>query len=540
MPGSSRPSAVRFASAPLTSEEERALLQERIALYAKTAALLSYGFLFIGNGLAIALSERVKLSKVVAHPPAQLHFAAATVASLVWLVTRRGRLGHVALDWLDVGVTLVPMACYAGMATSDAVPITERIDLVLMLIAMVTLTMRATIVPSSPKQTAVVGAAACVPVVLVAWHQSGQLSPPTAPIVYVGLWSVVSVIVTTLASRVIFGLRERAAEAQRLGQYVLVEKIGGGGMGTVYRARHALLRRPTAIKLLPPDKLGAQTISRFEREVQNTSRLTHPNTVAIYDYGRTPDGVFYYAMEYLDGVDLQQLVHASGPQSPSRVVHVLAQVCGALTEAHGIGLVHRDIKPANIVLCERGGIPDTAKVVDFGLVKDVASAKAPTLSTADTIIGTPMYMAPEAIQKPDAVDARADLYALAAVGYFLLTGKTVFEGSSVMEVCAQHLHEAPVPPSTRLGSPLPEDLEALILKCLAKNPAERLQSAAELRRALLDCAVPRWTEVDARGFWKEHPGLAAFGETKGAAASPTALTVDFDKRTPGQFLSPSK
>jgi eukaryotic-like serine/threonine-protein kinase len=290
--------------------------------------------------------------------------------------------------------------------------------------------------------------------------------------------------------------------ARRFGQYVLEEKIGEGGMGAVYRARHALLRRPTAVKLVHPDKAGADTLARFEREVQLTASLTHPNTVHIYDYGRTPDGIFYYAMEYLDGVDLEELVRRFGPQDPSRVVHILAQVAGSLSEAHSIGLVHRDIKPANIVLCERGGVADTAKVVDFGLVKDVNStAVSPSLSRVNAVIGTPLYMSPEALLAPNEIDARADLYALGAVGYYLLTGTTLFEGSSMIEIGALQLHGTPVRLSERLGRALPPDLEALILACVAKKADERPASACALREALEACNVPRWTPTKAREWW---------------------------------------
>ena len=183
-------------------------------------------------------------------------------------------------------------------------------------------------------------------------------------------------------------------EARRLGPYTLVEKIGEGGMGAVYRASHALLRRPTAIKILPPQRAGEMDLARFEREVQMTSQLTSPHTVSVYDYGRTPDGLFYYAMEFLDGIDLEELVRRDGPMPPGRVVHVLRQVCEALGEAHRAGLIHRDVKPANILLCERGGRFDVAKVVDFGLVKSV-SGSDPGVTLENTVPGTPHYMAPE-------------------------------------------------------------------------------------------------------------------------------------------------
>ena len=277
-----------------------------------------------------------------------------------------------------------------------------------------------------------------------------------------------------------------------LGQYTLGEKIGEGGMGVVYKANHALLRRPAAIKLLAPECAGEQNLKRFEREVQLTSLLTHPNTISIYDFGRTEKGTFYYAMEYVEGIDLQTLVEQEGPQAPARVAHVLAQLAGALAEAHGAGLVHRDVKPANVMLCQRGGVEDVVKVLDFGLIKDLSAKAELDQTDLHHIIGTPLYLSPEAITAPESVDARSDLYALGAVGYFLLTGVPLFSGKNVVEVCGHHLHTVPVPPSARLGAHVPEKLEALIMSCLAKSPEERPSSAAQLRTALVELAT-EWT-----------------------------------------------
>jgi len=275
-------------------------------------------------------------------------------------------------------------------------------------------------------------------------------------------------------------------------------------MGSVFRGRHAMLRRPTAIKLLEPSKTTEVSIERFEREVQHTSQLNHPNTITIYDYGRTDEGVFYYAMEYLDGLSLQSLVERFGPQGEGRVIHILLQVCGSLTEAHGQGLIHRDIKPANIMLTERGGVRDYVKLLDFGLVKAIDTHKQRTLTAADAITGTPLYLPPESIQDTDQADARSDLYSLGGVAYFLLTGHPVFEGPGVMDIIRQHVEVKPVPPSQRLGRPITAELEELVLRCLAKSPADRPQSAAEMAATLWQC-VPResWSAADANRWWDE-------------------------------------
>jgi serine/threonine protein kinase len=311
-------------------------------------------------------------------------------------------------------------------------------------------------------------------------------------------WLLAAIAVATAGSAVIYGLRRQVRHALQLGQYSLEEKLGEGGMGVVYRARHAMLRRPTAVKLLKPERVGEASLRRFEREVQLTAGLSHPNTVSVYDFGRTPDGVFYYAMEYLDGLTLDELVAGDGPQPPARVAHVLQQVLGALAEAHGIGLVHRDVKPGNVILCERGGVPDVAKVLDFGLVKDLDGEAG--LSREGSLVGTPLYLAPEAIRSP-ASDARADLYSVGAVAYHLLTGQHVFEGGTVIEICSQHLHAVPVPPSARLGRPLPEALESWVLACLEKDPARRPRSAPDAAERLARSAAGEWTVDDARAWW---------------------------------------
>jgi serine/threonine protein kinase len=273
----------------------------------------------------------------------------------------------------------------------------------------------------------------------------------------------------------------------RLGPYTLEDKIGEGAMGEVYRARHALLRRATAIKVLARD-VSEPERSRFEAEVQLTAELRHPNTVSVYDYGRAPDGTPYYAMELLEGETLQQLVEREGPQGPQRVIHILLQVCAALGDAHRANLIHRDVKPDNVFLCRQGGLTDVVKLLDFGLVKRIGGAAGAGITKADTIVGTPLYMSPESILAPETVDARSDLYALGAVGYFLLTGTPVFRGNGVVEVCGHHLHTTPERPSVRSGRRIPPALERLLMDCLAKDPAQRPHSAEELACRLRACS----------------------------------------------------
>jgi hypothetical protein len=319
-------------------------------------------------------------------------------------------------------------------------------------------------------------------------------------------------------------VQQATLAAKQLGQYALEEKLGAGGMGTVYKARHAMLRRPTAVKLLDLDKMSDGAVARFEREVQLTSGLTHPNTVAVFDYGRTPEGIFYYAMEYLDGINLDDLVARFGPLPEARVVHILRQVCGSLAEAHAAGLVHRDVKPANIFLTCRGGLYDFVKVLDFGLVKALDGAQA-NLTAANAVTGTPHYLSPEAVNQPDQVDARADIYAIGAVGYFLLTATPVFTGTGVMDICMKHVQAAPEPPSARRGRPVSPALEALVLRCLAKSPADRPADAADLARELEEFIVDgRWTQDDAAAWWAAHGKPLTPEELAAATTMPPAET----------------
>jgi hypothetical protein len=402
--------------------------------------------------------------------------------------------------------------------------------------------LRAALIPSPALRTLLLTVLIGYPAVVfmatgVLPFQEGWLVPTPASeaigmprAVDAGIWWVLTTGMCTVISGIIYGLRREVRQAMQLGQYRLETVLGTGGMGIVYRARHALLKRPTAIKLLPPEKAGATTVARFEREVKLTARLTHPNTITIFDYGHAPDGVFYYAMELLEGATVDEIIRCDGAQPAERVVHILTAVAGALEEAHGIGLIHRDIKPANIMLCQQGGQSDVPKLLDFGLVKDVGDEDA-ALTREGDIAGTPLYMAPEALTSPSNVDARSDIYAVGAVGYFLLTGQHVFTGRTLMEVCGHHLHTKPTPLSERLEAPPPKDLEALILDCLEKDPGQRPQSAPALRERLMACRdSDAWTPREARRWWEAHgPELRRVAEEHAGVEKARTLEVDLKR-----------
>ncbi|HEU4535020.1 MAG TPA: protein kinase, partial [Polyangiaceae bacterium] len=322
-------------------------------------------------------------------------------------------------------------------------------------------------------------------------------------------------------------LLRRAERAERLGQYEIEGELGAGGMGTVYRARHALLRRPTALKMLTRAE-GGEAAARFEREVVLTSRLSHPNTIAIFDYGRTPEGIFYYAMELVEGFNLAQLVALAGPLPPARALRLLIQACGSLAEAHAAGLVHRDVKPQNIMLSARGGLYDFVKVLDFGLVKEVgAGPRGKDVSAAGSVTGTPAYLAPEALLSQPPTPA-GDVYGLGCVAYFLLTGGPPFDGDSVAEICSQVLIGSPPPPSVKLGRALPPEFERVVMDCLSKSPEARPPSARELGERLRRCqaSAGAWSPGDAEAWWRTYAPRPA----PPRPARPERVSVSFVER----------
>jgi serine/threonine-protein kinase len=327
-------------------------------------------------------------------------------------------------------------------------------------------------------------------------------------------------------SRLMLQMSTAVGQARRLGSYQLIEKLGQGGMGEVWRARHRLLVRPAAVKLIKPELFEQNDVGqarvRFEREAQATASLASPHTIEIYDFGVAVDGTFYYVMELLDGIDLERLVKEVGPQPPERVASVLVQACDSLDDAHSVGLIHRDIKPANIFLAKKGRRRDFVTVLDFGLVKE--SSEDVKLSRANEVRGTPAYLSPEQATGEHDVGPKSDVYALGCVAYWLLTGSLVFEEDNAMKMAIAHSTKAPIRPSERTEVDIPAELDDLVMRCLAKDPADRPDSAVAIAEALDELAAA-WTIAKAEAWWEAHhiePASVATGDT-GAA---TLLSVE--------------
>jgi eukaryotic-like serine/threonine-protein kinase len=323
-----------------------------------------------------------------------------------------------------------------------------------------------------------------------------------------------SAIMGLAVSHVVYRLGKSVKAAREMGSYTLEESLGGGGMGEVWRASHRLLARPAAVKIIKPGVPGSMQPTelervnlRFEHEVQATATLCSPHTVDIYDYGVAQDGTFYYVMELLDGIDMDTLIKRFGPIEPSRAVHYLIQVCHSLNEAHNRQLIHRDIKPANLFVCRYGDDYDFVKVLDFGLVKreKVDTESDMTLTVEGSMTGTPAYMYPEGVSGKASADNRSDIYSLGCVAYWLLTGQLVFTADTHMAMLVEHASAQPVPPSKRSEMEIPEDLDAVILSCLEKNPANRPQSAGELASRLRGIRFEQaWDQPRALAWWKLH------------------------------------
>ena len=312
----------------------------------------------------------------------------------------------------------------------------------------------------------------------------------------------IALLAAVYAAHLIHSVRQVAFKAQRFGQYHLKERLGAGAMGEVYRAEHLLLKRPCAIKLIRPDKVAhPNVLKRFEKEVKAMASLSHWNTAQVFDYGQTADGIFYYVMELLPGMSLADLVQKHGPLPAERAIYFLRQTCNALSEAHAVGFIHRDVKPANIFVSRRGGLDDVVKLLDFGLVQQSSEGAS---NAGSPIAGTPHFMSPEQATGRD-VTRTSDLYSLGATAYYILTGNPLFPNRKFTEVIVAHTNAAVIPPS-RLVPQIPRDVEAVILKCLEKNPADRFQTAEELEQALSKCqSADQWTQQNAKSWWRSSP-----------------------------------
>ena len=377
-------------------------------------------------------------------------------------------------------------------------------------------------VPTPPRKAfaAVLASVSAVTVMVGYLIASGQTVSPSTPAQFFLDFVFPYLLVVALGyvcAHVVCGFGKQATRAQDLGNYHLVERLGQGGMGEVWKAQHRLLARPAAIKLIRPsliEKGGASDlIRRFEREAQVTAQLQSPHTVDLFDFGVADDGGFYYVMELLDGLDLEALVTRYGPIPAERAIHMLRQVCHSLAEAESKGLVHRDIKPSNIFACRYGGDHDFIKVLDFGIVKATDPSETETgVGLTNTILpqGTPAFVSPEQALGGASIDGRADIYALGCVAYWLLTGQLVFKAATVVGTILHHAHTAPIPPSLRSELVIPPALDELVLSCLAKDPADRPQSAVELSRRLASIACDAsWSDEHARNWWNLHHPLSA-------------------------------
>jgi|CXWL01.1.fsa_nt_gi serine/threonine-protein kinase len=521
---------------------ERKILQRRLSAYGRIVAAFLGAYLLVFNYVNL-LNPAYSWRDWAWNGSNLLHAAAALAMVVVWLACRTVDRSMRFLWALDAaGLLFVGLAFIASVHVSDpsgSRNFAMQLELANLMLA------RSVLVPSSGQRTMVLCAALVPFATLAVADFDVRRGFGGVTVIRHGAEAFVScsiaVGIATIASQVIFGLRAKVRAATMVGQYTLLEKLGEGGMGVVYLASHAMLRRSTAVKLLPPDKSDDWARERFENEVQHTSKLTHPNTVAIYDYGRTRDGVFYFAMEYLDGLNLQDLVSRFGPQSPARVVHILRQICGSLAEAHAVGLVHRDVKPANLLLCERGGRSDVVKVVDFGLVRGFVGGGESASDVA--AVGTPLHMSPESIRSPETVEPRSDIYAVGTVAYYLLTGVQVFGGATIQEIFAGHLYKEAAPPSTRFSG-IPKALDALVLSCLAKDVGERPISALALREALgaIEGLGP-WTQRDAHEWWGRYRNAPSAAPETGAATDATTdltrtIRLDVDLKSRAAAAAP--
>lgn len=503
--------AVVEGTGPQLSGETHSLLRTRL----RAAALL------LSVGMAVALVPHWvhgDFSRMAAVVLFSLHVAMVVVLGLIAMVLYRGRVealtGLRAIELTIFGLPAIFFLVSEYYWTLDCCRdgrfhfYSGRWLLLMYTYAL--------FIPNTWRRAAVIiGIIGATPILVLA--AMALMDARLANLIATEEWTRITVINLIAYAGSVYGvamigdLRKEVFEARRLGQYRLKERIGAGGMGEVFLAEHQMMKRACVIKLIRPDRADdPRSLARFQREVRATAKLSHWNTIDVFDYGNTEDGTFYYVMEYLPGMSLAELVQRHGPMPAARAIHFLHQACDALAEAHHAGLTHRDIKPANIFAAHRGGMHDVTKLLDFGLVKTPSDDDAAVQLTVDgAITGSPLFMSPEQALGEGEPDARSDLYSLGAVGYYLLTGRPPFEGEKPLKVMFAHAHETLVPPSAR-GVEVPEDLEQVILRAMEKNPADRFQTAFEMGTALAACRDANgWSRDDAAAWWGNRGRLAA-------------------------------
>lgn len=510
-PDRSLHAAVVHGHAPSLTTETNALLQDRLR-----AAVV---FLLVACGLLLTW---VLISYTNALPAVMLGLRILLLAPLLVILIRQPMLPTAHLRRIEAaifgGMTIIQMVAeYIGsraLIQSGDVPgliALEKNGVIGLVFLMVLYGM---LIPSEPRRAARVVLSMAIAPLLVMAILLEREEPTTQIIERLGavdhtgvnaLFVLLGAGLSIYGAAVLNRLRSEVHEARRFGQYQLVRKLGSGGMGEVHLAEHQLLKRPCALKLIHPyaaaDPLAQ---ARFEREVRAAAKLTHPNTIDIYDYGHSEDGTFYYVMEYLPGLSLAELVDEFGPLPAGRVIYLLRQACAGLAEAHGLGLIHRDLKPANLFVAIRGGEFDVAKVLDFGLVKPTHEPESAMLTADQTVSGTPMYMSPEQAGAQKDLDGRSDIFALGGIAYFALTGQPPFTGSSPMAIMIAAARDPVVPPS-KIRPDVPADLEAVVLRCLEKSPAERYPDVKALANALDACAAAAdWDLGKAEHWWAEQ------------------------------------
>jgi len=498
------------------------------------------GLLYAGSGIVGTFGRRALLAltgSIDLGLRTQEIFTLAAIAMgiAVYIVSSRGLLSPKRM--LDLGLAFQVAGAF-GIAAGEfweGVPPVLGGSLSLVPAECVWIVVFPLVVPNTPGRVLISSlVAATMGPVALAMSSAVTGTPidrPFAVAAYFLTSNYLCAVVTYPMARIVYRFGARLRRAREIGSYELTERIGEGGMGEVWRAKHRLLARPAAIKLIRTDVLGSSQrsrdalIKRFEREAQDTAALGSTHTIDVYDFGVTEEGDFYYVMELLNGLSLERAVQEFGPMEPARVVYLLRQVCHSLGEAHARGLVHRDIKPANIFMCRLGPDDDFIKVLDFGLVKHFEAPQDGTMITMEGLTaGTPGYMAPEVALGQPGVDGRADIYSLGCVAYYLLTGQPVFTGETPVATVLAHVKDEPVPPSVRSELPIPPALDAIILECLAKDPTARPASAVLLGQRLA-ATVPAdaWTTEAARAWWELHRvSLTGAGTGTPSAADDTS------------------